>query len=106
MARPISDERAKTFEVAQQRERKARLQHENARLKKLVDELTLERQKATKRCGHEPPLAHDRPAQRAGAGTDSGAESRPLVSELSEDQVTCISGKDWHFNKKCILRLM
>lgn len=32
----------KAFEVAQQTEREARLQHENARLKKLVGELTLE----------------------------------------------------------------
>jgi len=35
----------KTFEVAQQTEREARLQHENARLKKLVGELTLELKK-------------------------------------------------------------
>ena len=32
----------KTFEEAQQTEREARLQHENARLKKLVGELPLE----------------------------------------------------------------
>jgi hypothetical protein len=32
----------KTLEVAQQTEREARLQHEHARLKKLVGELTLE----------------------------------------------------------------
>lgn len=37
---------AKTFEVAQQTEREARLQHENAQLKKLVGELTLELKKS------------------------------------------------------------
>lgn len=37
---------ANTFEVAQQTEREARLQHENARLKKLVGELTLELKKS------------------------------------------------------------
>jgi len=36
----------KTFEVAQQTEREARLHHENARLKKLVGELTLELKKS------------------------------------------------------------
>jgi transposase-like protein len=36
----------KTFEVAQQTEREARLQHENARLKTLVGELTLELKKS------------------------------------------------------------
>jgi transposase-like protein len=36
----------KTFEVTQQTEREARLQHENARLKKLVGELTLELKKS------------------------------------------------------------
>lgn len=36
----------KTFEVAQQTEREARLQRENARLKKLVGELTLELKKS------------------------------------------------------------
>ncbi|HEX5940583.1 MAG TPA: transposase [Dehalococcoidia bacterium] len=37
---------AKPFEVAQQTEREARLQHENAQLKKLVGELTLELKKS------------------------------------------------------------
>ena len=36
----------KTFEVAQQTEREARLQRENARLKSLVGELTLELKKS------------------------------------------------------------
>ena len=36
----------KTFEVAQQTEREARLQRENARLKHLVGELTLELKKS------------------------------------------------------------
>jgi len=36
----------KTFEVAQQTEREARLQRENARLKNLVGELTLELKKS------------------------------------------------------------
>ena len=36
----------KPFEVAQQTEREARLQHENAQLKKLVGELTLELKKS------------------------------------------------------------
>ena len=35
----------KTFEVAQQTEREARLHHESARLKKLVGELTVELKK-------------------------------------------------------------
>jgi transposase-like protein len=37
---------ATTVEVAQQTEREARLQHENARLKKLVGELALELKKS------------------------------------------------------------
>ena len=37
---------ANTFEVAHQTEREARLQHENAQLKKLVGELTLELKKS------------------------------------------------------------
>ncbi len=41
MARSISGERPQDVEVAQQTEREARLQHENARLKKLVGELDL-----------------------------------------------------------------
>jgi transposase-like protein len=36
----------KAFEVAQQTDREARLHHENARLKKLVGELTLEFKKS------------------------------------------------------------
>ncbi len=36
----------KAFEVAQQTEREARLQHENGRLKKLVGELTVELKKS------------------------------------------------------------
>lgn len=36
----------KAFEVAQQTERETRLQHENARLKRLVGELTLELKKS------------------------------------------------------------
>lgn len=57
---------AKPFEVARQTEREARLQHENARLKKLLGELTLKLKKATRRCGHDPPsLASRRSAQTA-----------------------------------------
>ena len=37
---------SKAFEVAQQTDREARLQHENARLKQLVGELTLELKKS------------------------------------------------------------
>lgn len=40
--------------MAQQTERELRLQHEDARLRQLVGELTLDPPKATRRCGHEP----------------------------------------------------
>lgn len=51
MVQSLSGECPKTFEVAQQTERDARLQHANARLKKLMGELTLELKKSTRRCG-------------------------------------------------------
>jgi hypothetical protein len=75
---------ATTVEVAQQTEREARLQHEQARLKKLVGELALELKKATRRSGHDPAgLGGRRATECVPCAADPGSEGQTPMLGLS-----------------------
>jgi transposase-like protein len=58
---------AKAFEVHEQSQREARLARENARLKTLVGELTLELKKPTRYSGEPAAIPFGSPAQRGPA---------------------------------------